>query len=240
MRPLLNGGTLGGLVNRFGALFLLIAVDLVSKAVAYVTLSSDETLVPESSLQFILALNRSGEGSWLRSSLEHQAAARIPVFALAYLSLAIAVLVVRRVYPVSRPLLVYGTAFCWPLVLAHFIWPHGFTSVPRSLCVTSAHAAGAFLFFVCWFVSSSTKWRRAWRLLAAAGLGNVLSMLLPPFAVVDFVYSKYVHAVFGLAIFNFADVYFEVGLILIVLTSATSCLRWLRQQMQAARAASDS
>jgi lipoprotein signal peptidase len=97
--------------------------------------------------------------------------------------------------------------------------------------ITLHRVAVTFLLVVCWYVSTSSPWRPAFLFLAAGAAGNLLSLLLPPFAIVDFLYSKFVTATIGYQVFNVADMYYALGLAVF----PAFVIRWIVRQARAAR-----
>jgi hypothetical protein len=217
-------------VGNHRNLILLVAVDLASKALAYLALPMDREISFGSAFQLVLVLNRSGEGSWSGRLLRPAQLAQLPIIAAAYLSLSVAVFVVRRLRPVRRPILTCAVAFIAPLLLGGLL-PHGFAGVPRSTGVMFVRIAATSLFAISWWVSTTKTWGSVFLFLAAAGIGNLVSLALPPFAAIDFLYSSLLHASVGYGVFNLADMYYLVGLTLIPIFA----VRWLLQQARAVR-----
>ena len=212
-------------------LLLLVAIDLASKALAYLCLPGDREISFDSRFQLVLVLNRSGEGTWFGRLLRPEQLARLPVAACAYISLAAAIFVVRRLRPVRRPILTCAVAFFIPLLLGCLLLPHGVVGLSRFTSVTFVHFAGTVFLATSWWVSTTRPWRLAFLFLAAAGVGNLLSLALPPFAVVDFLYSSVVRSIVGYGVFNVADVYYLLGLAI----PPVFAVRWLLQQIRAVR-----
>ena len=212
-------------------LLLLVAIDLASKALAYAGLPDDREISFGSLFQLVVVLNRSGEGTWFGRLMRPEQLARLPIAACAYLSLAAAVFIVRRLRPVRRPVLTCAVAFVIPLFLGRLLLPHGVVGLSRFASVTLVHASAAVFLCTSWWVSTTKPWRLAFLFLAAAALGNLLSLALPPFAVVDFLYSSRVHSTVGYGVFNLADMYYLVGLAI----PLAFAVRWLRHQARAVR-----
>jgi len=212
-------------------LFVLVAFDLASKAIAYLCLPQDREVSLGPALQLILVLNRTGIGTAAIQFVRSERFTQLPIATLAYLSLGIAVLVVRRFRPVSRPWLTYILAFLIPQVLGRLFLPHGVAALSSFASVTMHRAAVTFLLLVCWDVSTSSPWRPAFLFLSAGAAGNLLSLLLPPFAIVDFLYSKFVSATIGYQVFNVADAYYVLGLAVF----PAFVIRWIFRQAKAAR-----
>ena len=75
----------------------------------------------------------------------------------------------------------------------------------------------ATAFFTClWWIVPAGRWRATMILFAAAGFGNTVCLLVPPHAVIDFMYSRLLSAVFQQGVFNIADLYFDIGVVCLV------------------------
>ena len=213
------------------SLLVLVALDLVSKAIAYLCLPRDREVSLGPALQLILVLNRTGVGTAALQFVRSERFTQLPIATLAYLSLGAAVLVVRRFRPVSRPWLAYLLAFLIPHILGRLFLPHGVVALSNFANVAMHRIAVTFLLLVCWYVSTSSPWRPAFLFLGAGAAGNLLSLLLPPFAIVDFLYSKFVSTTIGCQVFNFADAYYVLGLGVF----PAFVVRWIFRQVKAAR-----
>jgi len=83
--------------------------------------------------------------------------------------------------------------------------PKGFVEPRQALILMMTSCLVLFLVLI---LCSTTRYFRAcFTLMAAAGAGNLLSFFYPPFAVVDFIHSRWVSGVLEVGSSNVADVY---------------------------------
>src|SRR5262245_28303060 len=82
--------------------------------------------------------------------------------------------------------------------------------------VVFTRMGGAVLFAALWWIARRGPWRVSTTLFAAGALGNLLSVLLPPHALVDFMCSVIIKAVFRQEFFNFADLYYDAAIICVL------------------------
>lgn len=101
-------------------------------------------------------------------------------------------------------------------------------SVSHRAAVVATRAGQSVLWLTLWAISAAGRWQHACALVAASALGNFLSLCYPPYAIVDFVYSALMRGVFGLGIFNLADVFHLVGLALLGVAIVGRGVRGLR------------
>lgn len=81
-----------------------------------------------------------------------------------------------------------------------------------------ARAAAFPLLIAFLTISRSTYFRFLWALALACGIGNALSLLYPPFKIVDFIQVEPATALFGTGIFNLADVYADAAKVLLLVS----------------------
>lgn len=93
---------------------------------------------------------------------------------------------------------------------------------------------GACVFYVyLWWLSCPGAWRLAMTLIAASALGY-LSRLIPLHSLGDFMHSTFGSKVLILGLFNFAGLYFQVGLLCAAFVAGRALLRRLRRSRGAA------
>src|SRR5262249_4275127 len=78
--------------------------------------------------------------------------------------------------------------------------------------VIALRGAQAFLWCVVWVLVSSGLWKVGAVFFAAAGVGNFVSFLYPPYGVVDFMWSSLLNRAIGMGVFNAADVMWLLGI----------------------------
>jgi lipoprotein signal peptidase len=57
----------------------------------------------------------------------------------------------------------------------------------------------------------------------------LLSLLYPPFRIVDFMFSRVLHSTIGFGIFNFADVCYLAGYVAAAVALAAQIVTWTRR-----------
>jgi len=81
--------------------------------------------------------------------------------------------------------------------------------------ITKGVAVGFFIVIYHRLRSKITKFGLL--LLIAAGTSNAISILLPPHVVVDFMYSQFLRNTIGIGVFNVADAFSDIGIVVIIL-----------------------
>jgi hypothetical protein len=74
-------------------------------------------------------------------------------------------------------------------------------------------------------VARPGAWKTATLLFSSAAIGNLLSIVLPPHAIVDFFYSMVFRVLFRQGIANLADLYFDAALVCSVVAAASALWR---------------
>lgn len=104
--------------------------------------------------------------------------------------------------------------------------------VPSNYFVSWFTKLGGCVFFLSVIVLVKDDWLRvALTCCLSCGIGNLLSHFYPPFAIVDFIYSPFLHKWLHLNICNIADVLIDVFLILAVLRFVVLMVSKVRQQL---------
>ncbi len=189
--------------------------DAATKLLALRFLPSDEGIGRDSLFKLIVVVNREGVGSWVRGALGARALQKALVPSFTYLGLALALLAVRRAgLSGRRAALICVTAALVSYGVGVALYPHLRFSGAGLMRLRGI--ASTTLMFVLWWQAKPGLWRTATTFFAAGNLGNTLSLLVPPFAPVDFMYSDLIHATIRLQVFNFADTYVVAGLACIV------------------------
>jgi len=208
----------------------LVIADALSKITAVLLLPAGEPVRREAALQLVLSLNDLGLGSWARTLADRNDEFEwdLPK-AVALFALAGAVLFVRR-FPHRR-----STRFWFLVAVAIFALTSAVSvvlaeitpSVSHRTAVLLTRAGQSALWLTLWGISAAGVWRHACALMAASALGNFLSLCYPPYAIVDFVYSAVTRRVFGLGVFNLADVFHLIGLALL----GVAIVRWAARRL---------
>lgn len=203
-------------------LLALVAVDLASKMVALATLPSGEPTTGDVLFQIVLRVNKSGLGTLGRAIAGRHVQGFIPT-AFGYICFCIALVLVQRMdMRRSRKVLLcigaalLGAAAVGLLLPSYVRWP-------ELVAVRLLRVSQAVLWITIWALVSARYFKAGFLLFAASATGNLLSLLVPPFAVIDFLSSSLVFRVFGLGVFNLADLYWTSGL----LTLGFATLRWI-------------
>jgi lipoprotein signal peptidase len=199
----------------------LVSADAATKGLAYLLLPHGESVRVGAVFQLVLEVNR-GLGAYMQAYGEKAATAQAIPNALAYAGLALALLGVRRRKPGTlRAVLVCvvatAVAYAGGILLARHLHALGFAGRERFQALTRA-----LLVVVIWREVRPGPGKAAVGLWLAGVLGNTVSLFIPPFAAIDFLYSRPVDAVLGLGVFNVADVYqvVAVGCLIVLLLRA--------------------
>jgi hypothetical protein len=224
-------------LRRKGALALLVllAADLVSKTAAYALLEPGEEVRPEAMVQLVLRLNFTGQGVWAAEMFANSAGDELARSGFGCFAVGVLLIATRdrQLSPTRRVLLCAG-AFLVAIVLG---------AVFQSLVGHQSRAAGALIariggtafYSSLWWISERGFAKAATTLLAAAGLGNGLCLLVPPHAIVDFLYSALLTRALNHGVVNLADLYFDLGAVGLIAVVGRALTRWvaagLRRQL---------
>jgi lipoprotein signal peptidase len=199
----------------------LVSADAATKGLAYLFLPHGAAVRVGAVFQLVLEVNR-GLGAYMQAYGEKAAAAQTIPNAFAYAGLALALLGVRRrKVGTLRAVLIcvvsMGAAYVAGMLLSPHFHAVGFVGRERFQALTRA-----LLVLVIWRQVKPGPWKAAVGLWLAGVLGNTVSLFVPPFAAIDFLYSRPVDAVLGLGVFNVADVYqvAAVGFLVVLLIRA--------------------
>jgi lipoprotein signal peptidase len=205
-----------GAIEKPYWLIALVALDLATKALAFLFLQADQEVRSDAAIQFVLRVNRLGLGTWGRALLPPETAYKIVPAAFAYIALAALLIAARKKgWRRGRAILLCTlgfvfTYYCFAAVASSFqSWPH-------FLVLLMLRGSGAILLITAWALLLPGRWKLAFLLLSASAAGNFLSLLYPPFGIVDFVYSSVFQRVLHFGVFNLADVFYLGGVAMLI------------------------
>ena len=214
-------------------LLLLVAVDLASKLAALAFLPSGAPVNYDATFQFVLSPNLVGMGTWGKAAMRYSSPPDMMAGAVANIGLAISLMVVRtRHYKHWRKVAVCLGGLTVGAVLGMAMAP-ALLSLPAPLQVIVLRGAGVFAVVVIWRLVPRGVWKLSLTLLAAAAIGNALSLLYPPFMIVDFMYSRLAAMTLYYGVFNVADLYIPVGWALVAVAAIASIARAIRRSYSA-------
>jgi lipoprotein signal peptidase len=216
-------------MNSARLLVLLVVLDFASKMVALWFLPEGGTIEEGALFQLVLSRNESGIGTWGKAVLSYSSLPEALAGAFAYTGLSVALVTLqdwqRRK---RRNVLVCVGAFVLSQTLGTFLIS-ALGSPPAAVSVALIRGAGVLLVLTVWRLVPRGLWRHALTLLAAAALGNFLSLLYPPFRIIDFMYSHLTYLAFRYAVFNVADLYIPVGWACLAIAAARAVVRSFRR-----------
>lgn len=208
-------------------LVALVAFDALTKVTALLVLPTREPVHDGALFQLVLRVNKTGVGSFGRLLLHGRQIQTMLPASFAYIALSTAMVVVRRRELRSwLEVAVCAGVFFAVFAVGQALLPH-LLHWPAGVALLLMRLSLASLWITVWALVSSRWFKLGLLFFAASATGNLLSLLLPPSAVVDFVYSAPVSHVFGLGVFNVADALFLLGEMLLVLAA----LRWFVLRM---------
>jgi lipoprotein signal peptidase len=191
----------------------LVSFDLATKFLALGLLKQAQPVEGDSTIQLVLRTNELGLGSWTQNSSGGSTVADRATAGIAMGVLGVVLLWMRRL-DWSRARKIFVCAACYFFVFTIVgSWLSGVANLPLPLGVGLMRGGGATFFVCLWWMTSPGQWRLAITLLAAAGIGNFASIILPPHAVVDFIFSEPFERFLGWGVFNIADLYYLAGLV---------------------------
>jgi hypothetical protein len=191
----------------------LIAVDLTTKELARLLLPPHRGIDSAAVVQLVLRNNSSGLGTWGQAATHGSTTSDGAAGGIGLAVVGVSLLVLRQ-SRWSRPkksLVVVGAYLLAVILSAAAL--RTVAAAPVSLWIALARAGGATLFTSLWCLAPPGWWRIATTLLAAAALGNLVSLIFPPYAITDFLFSRPVSSLLGWGVFNIADLYYFVGIV---------------------------
>lgn len=218
-------------VSRGDALILgcLVGVDLLTKAIAVHVLTGDVELNPGASLQLLLRVNESGLGTWARAVAGGSSVAQRAAGSIAWLALTIYLVATRRTDWALRLKALVGCAIFAAVLAGASLARPLFELIPYSILAAMGRLGPAVFMTYLWSVIRPGLWRTAATLFAAAALGNLLGLLVHPDGVVDFIYSRFITAVFRQGISNVADLYYDAAVVCLVVAGVRTIAVRARQ-----------
>lgn len=210
-------------------LVTLVALDLVTKGVAVWLLPTDTPVRTDALFQVVLRINHSGLGTWARSFVENSDAEHRAAASFGYIFVGVALLLFPRTRWSTRRKAVTGGAIFLLGSIA------GILAVPLLALLSTitlhvlARLGPVMLFVSLWYRASPGLWKASAMLFAAAALGNLLGLAIPPHAAIDFIYSSAVSSVFRQGVANLADLYFDAAIIVLIGVATRATVRRLRQ-----------
>jgi lipoprotein signal peptidase len=201
----------------FAWITLLVLIDLITKIIALTFLDLSAPLDPDAWFQFVLRINKTGIGTWARAATGSLALADRALTGLMWLLAACAVLIGRQFQlSTGRQLAIaFLVAVVGKLILAPALpW---LETLPTVLLAGFTKLGPAILFGLFWWSALRPLWRMTTIFICACAWGNLLCLALPPFGVVDFIYSSLASRFLRHGVFNLADFYFDLAVVTLTL-----------------------
>src|SRR6266567_5878202 len=212
-------------------LALLVVLDVATKIAALWLLPDGRRVDHDALFQFVLSRNVSGIGTWGKAAMSYSSLSETAGGAFGYVGLSIALITTsdwtRRRW---RNALVCVAAFALPATLGVALAP-ALSQLPHRTIVVVLRGAGVLFVLTVWRLVPNGLWKWALTLLAAAALGNFLSLLFPPFQIIDFMYSSMADLTFRYGVFNVADLYIPVGWALLAIAACRAVVRSIRHNL---------
>ena len=187
-----------------------VGVDAIVKLAAFLFLQPNQP-IKQCLICVVLRINYSNLGSAAQSLVRSQGELVLVRSTFFSLFFANALLVLSASGHLKR-LAVTIVFICTLIISAVFSgYLPKFGGFSYSTIAATSHVAGTFLWVVIWIISTSTVWRISAFLFAAAGASNSLSLLYPPYHVVDYLWSSPLNHAIGVGVFNIADVLWLFG-----------------------------
>jgi lipoprotein signal peptidase len=207
-------------------LFAFVLIDLTAKMVMFHTLPPDQP-IHECVVCLILRANSLNLGSGARQLFAYYGMR--PLIASALFAFLLAALLwvaalSSRLTKRSVALSIVVALMCASSLIA--LLP---SSIPLPLftVAATARAAATILWVTIWALAPSPLWKAGALFFAAAGLSNFVSLALPPFQVVDYLWSSPLYRTIGFGVFNLADLLWLIGSAILAIALLFSIVRWL-------------
>lgn len=204
-------------MNKIGGLGALVALDLATKALAYGILPLDTQVQEDALFQLVLRVNERGFGTLSAPVVSRNPPLAVAVAGVATAAIGVYILALpalsRRGWPVLGRVLAGIAVYVGSWFLAAEAIP-AMGGVTLAAAMMLSRTGGTSFAIALWWRAESRPWQICTTFFAAAGLGNLLCMIPPPHGIVDYMYSAPMRRAFHMEIFNLADVYFNVALVL--------------------------
>jgi lipoprotein signal peptidase len=207
----------------------LVGIDLLTKVIALRSLRSDIELNPSASLQFVLRINESGMGTWARAVSGGSSPAQRAGGGVFWFMFTMYLVAIRRTGWALRLKVLVGCAAFAAALACMLLARSAFASVPGPIVVAIARMGPAAFMTYLWSIAPPGLWQTTATLLLAAALGNLLGLFVYPGGVVDFVYSRFLAAALRQGVANIADLYYDAGLVCLVVAGVRAIAIRLRQ-----------
>ena len=224
-------------MKRSVALAALVAFDLGTKAVAHAMLAPGVWVREDELFQFVLNVNTGRLGTWAVQAAANATARQLAIGGISAAALGVYIALTRSLSLRSWSLfrkVIAGIAVWIVGRLAGAVAIVALGGATWTAGIVLTRVGGAAFFSGLWWTAETRLWQATTRLFAAAALGNLLCLLYPPHAIVDFMYSVILKETFRQEIFNFADLYFDIALVCLVLTFA----KWVAIRVKSSASAS--
>jgi uncharacterized membrane protein YqgA involved in biofilm formation len=222
-------------VRTLRPLAALVALDWMTRIIAWTLLPLDEPVRDDAVLQFVLRINDVGLGTHARALFDRHRHDFL-IGAFGYIACGITLIWVRRL---ERKLLIKTAlclgAFFGAAVLVQISLPL-FTDWSIEAIVFTLRASQTFFWVTVWFLVSARVWKLGCLLLAEAATAN----FVPPLGRVDFVYSRAISDAFGFGVFNLADALFLAAFPVFAIAALDSFIRRALRRTTSAPSASSS
>ena len=209
-------------------LVLLVAVDCASKLVALALLPEGHLVDHSAIFQFVLDRNEMGIGTWGKAAMRYSSPDRAVAGAFGYVGLTVGLIALRHWRQGRwRKVAVCVAAFALPAAIGMVV-ASSLANLPHSVNIVVLRGAGVLFTVAVWWLVPKGLWKFALTLLAAGALGNFLSLLYPPFQIVDFMYSSVAALTLRYGVFNVADLYIPVGWACLAIAAGRGIVRLFR------------
>ncbi len=207
-----KGLNLKNSLPQFKILFFLLAIDAVSKLMAFSFLPPNQIPNPSAVLQLVLIVNYVGIGTYGKNVIAAGGSNIVSLAPIFSLLLGVFLLIVgywRRLSSVAVAFCI-GTALLASFIV-FLVLPGGTQVFANS--ILPLRAAQCFLWIVIWILVSHKIWKVGALLFVSAAIGNFLSLFYPPNFIVDFIWSAPFSRLTRTGVFNLADAFWDVGII---------------------------
>ncbi len=188
-----------------------LCIDLLSKLVAWIFLSPGNSIYISNDLSLTLAVNRAGFGT----AIYHLGLSKATTMILLSGSTAAYSGGILLIAHYIKKKSIRVSMYCLSLLACGMMFSILTRITPEiTLGATMVGIVCKFgslsLAFVVLCLIKDEVYLVLWSLLLAAGIGNTLSLILPPFGTVDFIYSRFLNKLNGTGVFNLADLMVDI------------------------------
>lgn len=194
-------------------------IDLFTKIFALLFLPYNKNIILTNDISLLLIYNKSGYNSLLDTLGTSNLKTMIFISSFSIIFGVIFIFCQKIKKRIIRIMIYFLFYILFSLTYVHVVpFLPDYNISPYFITIIKSIGA-LFLFSTILYFIKDHFYSILWAIYLGGGFGNFLNSFYPPFYPVDFINSKFINKYLGLGIFNFADLFVTLALILIIVYS---------------------